>query len=59
MLGIVGIVVSLALLILLAYRGWNVIMIAPTRVASRNGCLGVLILCLALPIAMMAPVVYV
>ena len=29
MLGIVGIVVSLALLIFLAYRGWNVIMIAP------------------------------
>jgi H+/gluconate symporter-like permease len=29
MLGIVGIVASLALLIFLAYRGWNVIMIAP------------------------------
>ena len=28
-LGIVGVVVSLALLIFLAYRGWNVIMIAP------------------------------
>ena len=28
-LGITGIVVSLALLIFLAYRGWNVIMIAP------------------------------
>ena len=29
MLGVVGIVVSLALLITLAYRGWNVILIAP------------------------------
>ena len=29
MLGIVGIVVSLALLIFLAYRGWNVILMAP------------------------------
>ena len=29
MVGIVGIVVSLGLLIFLAYRGWNVIMIAP------------------------------
>lgn len=29
MLGVVGIVVSLALLITLAYRGWNVIFIAP------------------------------
>ncbi len=28
-LGIIGIVVSLALLIFLAYRGWNVILIAP------------------------------
>jgi len=29
MIGIIGIVVSLGLLIFLAYRGWNVIMIAP------------------------------
>ncbi|HNE00542.1 MAG TPA: GntP family permease, partial [Plasticicumulans sp.] len=29
MLGILGIVLSLALLIFLAYRGWNVIFIAP------------------------------
>ena len=29
MLGIAGIVASLTLLIFLAYRGWNVIMIAP------------------------------
>ena len=28
-LGIVGVVVSLALLIFLAYRRWNVIMLAP------------------------------
>ena len=29
MLGILGILVSLLLLIILAYRGWNVILIAP------------------------------
>ena len=29
MFGILGIVLSLALLITLAYRGWNVIVIAP------------------------------
>jgi H+/gluconate symporter-like permease len=32
-LGITGIAVSLALLIFLAYRGWNVIMIAPACAA--------------------------
>ena len=40
MIGVIGVIISLILLILLAYKGWSVILIAPIlgvdRVRIRN-----------------------